>query len=77
MDKSIETMGIVPFVATPLKGRFVEFSQQLLMGYYSRLIKLNQEIDSQGQAIGPARLEPTAGARNRKKATVKLRQNAP
>ena len=27
-------LGIVPFVTTPLKGRFVVFSKQLLIGYF-------------------------------------------
>ena len=31
--KCIENLGIVPFVATPLKGRFVVFSIWLLIGY--------------------------------------------
>ena len=33
-------LGIVPFVAMPLKGRFVVFSQRLFIGFF-RLGKVN------------------------------------
>ena len=33
-SKSYKFSGIVPFVTMPLKGRFVVFSQQLLIGYF-------------------------------------------
>ena len=54
-------MGIVPFVATHLKGRFVVFLKLLLIGYF-RLgqVIFGQVIAPQGQAIGPARLESPA-----------------
>ncbi len=38
---------------------------------------LSQVIAPQGQAIGPAGLEPLAGASNRRKATVKKTKNRP
>ena len=51
-------------MATPLKGRFVVFKKWLLvrLGY----IWLGD---------CPAGLEPSAGARNRRKATMKIRRN--
>ena len=50
-------------MATPVKGRFVVF-KQFFIGYF-RL----------GDC--PAGIEPKAGARNRGKATVNIRRNAP
>ena len=63
----VDNLGIVPFIATPLKW--------LLIGYF-RLVQviLSQVIAPQGQAIGHSGLEPP---RNRRKATVKIRRNAP
>ncbi len=55
---------IVPFVATPLKGRFVVFSKWLLIGYV-------------GLGDCPAGLEPPERASNRRKATVKICRNPP
>ena len=40
-------------------------------------VKLGQVIAPQGQAIGPAGLEPLAGARNRRKVTLKNTTNRP
>ena len=55
---SIKKMGIVPFVATTLKGRFVVLFKIAFVGY------LRFDI---GLGDCPTRLEPPAGARNRKK----------
>ena len=52
-------------MATPLKGRFVVFSQKLLISYF-RLGYVRLGDYPQGKAIGPA------GSRNRRKVTVKL-----
>ena len=54
-------MGIDPFVATHLKGRFVLFFKLLLIGYF-RLgqVIFGKVISPQGKAIGPARLESPA-----------------
>ena len=51
----------ISFAATPLKGRFVVFSQYLLIGYFT---------------LGWVRWLPCR-VRNRGKATVKIRLNAP
>ena len=50
----MEISGIVPFVATPLQGRYVVFLKWFLIGYF----RLGQVIGLQGQVIGPAGLEP-------------------
>ncbi len=34
LNESKKYMGIVPFVATPLKGQFGVFSKWLLIGYF-------------------------------------------
>ena len=70
-DRLIDKLGIVPFVAKPLKGRFVVFLKLLFKGCF----RLGQVI--LGQANGPAGLEPPAEARNRRKATVNNTQNRP
>ena len=57
-------------MATPLKGRFVVFSQKLLISYF-RLGYVRLGDAPQGKAIGPA------GSRSRRKVTVKLQKNAP
>ena len=55
-----------PFVATPLKERFVVFLKWPLIGYFKLgQVILGQVVAPQYQAISPA------GARNSKKATVK------
>ena len=44
---------MVPFVATPLKGRFVVFSKKLLIGYF----RLGE--DMLGKVDCPAKLKET------------------
>ena len=58
-----KTIGIVPFVATLLKGRFVVFFKWLFIGYI-------------GLGDCPTGLCP-AGAKNRRKPTVKNTKNRP
>ena len=61
--RNIQLLGIVPFVKTPLNGRFVVFLWQLLIVYFwLGQVKLGQVIVPQGQS-------PPAGARNMGKAT--------
>ena len=75
---NIKTMGIVLSTTSLHKERFFVFLKWLFIGYF-RLgqVILCQVIAPQGQVIGPAGLEPPAGARNRRKATVKNTKNRP
>ncbi len=52
--KLLQFTGIVPFVATPLKGRFVVFTHKLMIGYF--------RLDDCPEGLGLP-----AGARNRGK----------
>ena len=60
---------IVPFVVTLLKGRFVVFSQWLLIGYI-----MSGDCPA-GLSNWPRRVGALSGARNRGKATAKIRRH--
>ena len=62
------SLGIVPFVSTPLKGRFVVFSMFVV---FYRLFKVRLVQVRIGDC--PAGLEPPTGAKNKRKATLKIR----
>ena len=63
-------MDLVPFVATPFKGRFAVFKKMA----FDRLFKVGLCYTSLDGC--PAGLEPPAVSRNKRKATVKIRRNA-
>ena len=63
-------MDLVPFVATPFKGRFAVFKKMA----FDRLFKVRLGYIWLGGC--PTGLEPPEVTRNKRKATVKIRRNA-
>ena len=66
-----DNCGIVPFVTSRHKGRFVVFLKKLFIDYF--------KLGDCPTGIGnwPCRVRAPEGARNRRKATVKNKKNRP